>query len=161
MYAQSNACLDSFDDAPVLADDLAVVGDGILSLVGEAFVYEIKTDATHHIIDFFLSGLVRNEEIDTFVSELQQATQAFAGQEIKIKADLRAFSPASPEVAEKIKAVQEFGLQNGVKRVAEIVESDMVALQLNRVARESGTDKILRRFWEDESAREWLIHGDQ
>ena len=57
--------------------------------------------------------------------------------------------------------MQEFGLKNGVKRVAEIVESDIVALQLNRVARESGTDKILRRFWEEESAREWLIYGDR
>jgi hypothetical protein len=47
-----------------------------------------------------------------------------------------------------------------VKRVAEIVESDVVALQLNRVARGSGTDKILRRFWDEDSAREWLLHGD-
>jgi hypothetical protein len=123
-------------------------------------VYEIKTDAAHCIIEFFLTGLVRDAEIDQFIAELEQATKAFSGQEIKIKADLRAFSPASQEVAAKIKAVQEFGLQNGVKRVAEIVESDLVALQLNRVARESGTYKILRRFWEDESARDWLVHGD-
>ncbi len=124
-------------------------------------VYKIETDTEHTIVQFFLSGLVRNEEIDGFVTDLQNATLALAGKEIKIRADLRAFSPASPEVADKIRAVQEFGIQNGVKRVAEIVESDVVALQLNRVARESGTDKILRRFWEEESAREWLIHGDR
>lgn len=124
-------------------------------------MYEIKTDPADYIIEFFLAGLVRHTEIDQFVTELEQATKHFAGCDIKIKADLRAFSPASPDVAEKIKAVQQFGLQNGVKRVAEIVESDVVALQLNRVARESGTDKILRRFWEDDSARDWLIHGDR
>lgn len=124
-------------------------------------MYKIETDTEHTIVQFFLSGLVRNEEIDGFVTDLQNATLALAGKEIKIRADLRAFSPASPEVADKIRAVQEFGIQNGVKRVAEIVESDVVALQLNRVARESGTDKILRRFWEEESAREWLIHGDR
>lgn len=123
-------------------------------------MYEITTDKAHCIIEFFLTGLVRDQEIEQFVTDLQNATRAFAGQEIKIKADLRAFCPASPEVANKIKAVQEFGLKNGVKRVAEIVESDLVALQLNRVARESGTYKILRRFWEDESARDWLVHGD-
>jgi hypothetical protein len=123
-------------------------------------MHEIRTDAEHAIISFTLSGLVRDAEIDAFVAELRSATLALPGREIKIRADLRAFSPASPEVAAKIKAVQEFGLKNGVKRVAEIVESDIVALQLNRVARESGTDKILRRFWEEESAREWLIHGD-
>lgn len=124
-------------------------------------MYKINTDAAHSIIEFFLTGLVRDSEIDEFVSELEHATRAFSGKEIKIKADLRAFSPASQEVAAKIKAVQEFGLKNGVKRVAEIVESDIVALQLNRVARESGIDKILRRFWEDESARDWLVHGDR
>ena len=124
-------------------------------------MYEIKTDPADYIIEFFLAGLVRHTEIDQFVAELEQATKDFAGREIKIKADLRAFSPASPDVAEKIKAVQQFGLQNGVKRVAEIVESDVVALQLNRVARESGTYKILRRFWEDDSARDWLVHGDR
>ena len=161
MFAQPSTCPPSDGRSNLCDDPPTVVGDNILNLVGEAFVYEIKTDTTNHIIDFFLSGLVRNHEIDDFVTDLQQATQAFAGHEIKIKADLRAFSPASPEVADKIMAVQQFGLQNGVKRVAEIVESDIVALQLNRVARESGTDRILRRFWEDESAREWLIHGDR
>ncbi|PRQ07893.1 STAS/SEC14 domain-containing protein [Enhygromyxa salina] len=124
-------------------------------------MYEIKTDTAEHIIEFFLAGLVRHAEIDQFVTELERATRAFAGSEIKIKADLRAFSPASQDVANKIKAVQEFGLRHGVTRVAEIVESDIVALQLNRVARESGTHSILRRFWEDESALAWLVHGDR
>ena len=47
-----------------------------------------------------------------------------------------------------------------VTRIAEIVESDVVALQLNRVSRESGSDNILRRFWDTESALEWLVAGD-
>lgn len=126
-------------------------------------MYKVQIDDEHAIIDFFLSGLIRDEEIDAFVSELMEATQALAAakREIKIKADLRAFKPASSDVADKIRGVQEYGIKSGVTRVAEIVESDVVALQLNRVARESGTDKILRRFWEDESAVEWLIHGDR
>ena len=123
-------------------------------------MYEIKTDQQHCIIEFFLAGTVGDTEIDQFIHELSSATTTLAGQEIKIKADLRAFSPTSAQVAEKIRAVQRFGLENGVRRVAEIVESDAVAGQLNSVARQSGTDKILRRFWEDASARDWLVHGD-
>ncbi|NVB43049.1 glycosyltransferase [Pseudenhygromyxa sp. WMMC2535] len=123
-------------------------------------MYKINIDESHSIIEFYLAGLVRNAEIDDFIADLEKATRAFAGRNIKIKADLRAFSPASQDVADKIKAVQQFGIENGVQRVAEIVESDVVALQLNRVARESGTDKILRRFWEDESALYWLKYGD-
>jgi len=123
-------------------------------------MYKISVDRAHAIVAFVLDGLVRMDEMQSFVGELQIATLSVSGSDIKIKADVRTLRPASPEVAEMIRSVQEFGIKQGVKRVAEIVESDIVALQLNRVARESGTDKILRRFWEEESARDWLIHGD-
>ncbi len=124
-------------------------------------MFEIHLDEDHAIIDFVLEGVVREEEMELFVHMLRRATMELSGQEIKIKADLRALRPASPAVADMIRGVQEFGIRSGVKRVAEIVESDIVALQLNRVAHESGTDRILRRFWEEESARDWLIHGDR
>lgn len=123
-------------------------------------MYQVKTDKVHAIVEFILDGYVRVEEMQRFVEELKAATAALAGRDIKIKADLRTFRPASPEAAEMIRRVQEYGLQTGVVRVAEMVDSQIVALQLNRVARESGTDRILRRFWEEESAREWLLHGD-
>jgi hypothetical protein len=124
-------------------------------------VFEIKVDQTHSIVEFVLEGMVRMDEMHYFVRKLEEATLRLRGRDIKIKADLRALRPASPEVADMIRSVQEFGIRSGVQRVAEIVESDVIALQLNRVARESGTDRILRRFWEEDSAREWLIHGDR
>mgnify|MGYP001614902035 CR=1 FL=1 len=123
-------------------------------------VHEVKIDSGRAIIAFVLDGLIGVDEMGTFVQKLKAATVSLAGRQIKIKADVRTFQPASPEAAAMIRAVQEFGLKSGVKRVAEIVESQVVALQLNRVAAESGTDKILRRFWEEDSAQEWLVHGD-
>ncbi len=123
-------------------------------------MFEIKVDQPYAVVEFVLAGLVDVGEMDRFVRDLEKATLSLKGRAIKIKADVRALKPASPTVAEMIKEVQAFGIKSGVKRVAEIVESDLVALQLNRVAKESGTDKILRRFWDDDSAREWLIHGD-
>jgi hypothetical protein len=123
-------------------------------------MFEIKVDQTHAIVEFMLVGMVGVDEMRYFVRELQEATLDLNGREIKIMADLRALRPASPDVANMIRTVQEFGIRSGVKRVAEVVESDVVALQLNRVARESGTDKILRRFGDEDSAREWLAHGD-
>jgi hypothetical protein len=123
-------------------------------------VYQVTVNREHNIVEFVLDGLIRVDEMKEFVEALRKATTSLAGHDIKIKADLRSFKAASQEVAEMIRAVQEFGLKSGVKRVAEIVESEMVALQLNRVAKESGISKILRRFWEDDSASDWLIHGD-
>lgn len=123
-------------------------------------MYKVQIDEDHHIVSFFLEGLIKEAEMKRFVDELSEATLSLKGADIKIRADLRGFQPASEQVAEMIREVQEFGIKSGVKRVAEIVESQMVALQLNRVAKESGTDQILRRFWDEESAREWLINGD-
>lgn len=123
-------------------------------------MHRVHVNQEHAIVEFELGGVVRLPEMEEFIAKLRDATLSLQGREIKIRADLRAFQPSSPEVAEMIRQVQEFGIKSGVKRVAEIVESQVVALQLNRVARESGTEKILRRFWDEESAQEWLIHGD-
>jgi hypothetical protein len=124
-------------------------------------VFDIKVDRIHAIVEFVLEGRVRLEEMENFVSELRKACETVQGRDFTIKADVRGFRPMAPEVAEMIRAVQQFGIELGVKRVAEIIESDIVALQLNRVARESGTDKILRRFWDEDAAHEWLLHGDK
>lgn len=124
-------------------------------------MYRIDVDRQHAIIELVLDGLIRRDEMVTFVGELKAATLGLAGHEVKVKADMRTFRPSSPEVAELLRDVQQFGLQNGVMRVAEMVESQLAALQLNRVARESGTDKILRRFTDDAAARHWLIHGEE
>jgi hypothetical protein len=124
-------------------------------------VYRLDVDKENALIEFALDGLMRKDEMARFVEELRAATLGLAGQGIKLMADLRTFRPSSPEVAEMIRQVQEFGLQSGVKQVAELVESQVVALQLNPVARESGTDNILRRFADDQAARRWLLFGEE
>ena len=124
-------------------------------------MYRIDVDKQNTIIELVLDGLIRPEEMTKIVEELKAATLALAGREISIKADMRTFRPSAPQVAEMLREVQQFGIQNGVKRVAEMVESQLSALQLNRVARESGTDKILRRFADDQAAKRWLIFGEE
>jgi hypothetical protein len=123
-------------------------------------MFQIKLDKMNSVIDFVLDGIIQLDEMKQFAEQLRLATLTLAGTDIKIKADLRRFRPAAPGVADMIREVQEFGLTMGVKRVAEMVDSEVVALQLNRVARESGTHKILRRFVDAQEAREWLLHGD-
>ncbi|RKG65788.1 hypothetical protein [Corallococcus terminator] len=123
-------------------------------------MYRIDVNRAESIVSFALEGYIRLEEMQRFVVELKAATDTVAGQAIKIEADLRTFRPASPEAADLIRRVQEYGLRSGVTRVAELVQNEIVALQLNRVALGSGTDKILRRFWQESAARLWLLHGD-
>ena len=122
-------------------------------------MYSIEIDKQQALVAFSLDGVIRADEMMRFMKELMTATTSLAGSEMKVLVDVRTFRPASPEVAEMIRQMQENGLKDGVKRVAELVESQVVALQLNRVARESGTEKILRRFSDALEARDWLIHG--
>jgi hypothetical protein len=122
-------------------------------------VYSIEINKQHALVEFSLDGTIRADEMMRFMNELKAATVSLAGTEMKVLVDVRTFRPASPEVAEMIRQVQANGLKDGVKRVAELVDSQVVALQLNRVARESGTDKILRRFSDAREARDWLIDG--
>lgn len=123
-------------------------------------MYQIAPDSTHNILAFRLNGMVHMDEMEQFGRDLQQAALGLQGRPIMIQADVRGFKPAAPEVADMIRDLQEFGLRLGVVRIAEVVESDVVALQLNRVARESGSHRIVRRFWDDQAAREWLIDPD-
>lgn len=124
-------------------------------------MYRLDVDREQAIIELVLDGLIRQDEMSRFVEELRAATLGLVGRDIKIQADMRTFRASSPEVAEMLRDVQAFGLQNGVVRVAEMVDAPLAALQLNRVARESGTDKILRRFSDDAAARRWLLHGEE
>jgi hypothetical protein len=123
-------------------------------------MFQVKIDKTHSIIEINLDGIIQMDEMVQFVEQLKSATLSLKGAQIKIKADMRRFKPSSPAVADMIRQVQEFGISNGVIRVAEMVESEILALQLNRVARESGTHKILHRFADEGEAREWLVHGE-
>jgi hypothetical protein len=123
-------------------------------------MFQVKIDKANSIIELNLEGIIQMDEMTQFVDQLRVATLSLKGAQIKIKADLRRFKPSSPAVADMIRQVQEFGLSNGVIRVAEMVESEILALQLNRVARESGTHKILHRFADEAEAREWLVTGE-
>ncbi len=123
-------------------------------------MYQIQVDKVHTVIELVLDGYIPVEEMQRLAEEMGQIVMSFKGRDIKLKVDARTFKPASPEAVEILRKVQEQGLQAGVKRVAELVESQIVALQLNRVARESGADRILRRFWDDGAARQWLTHGE-
>jgi hypothetical protein len=123
-------------------------------------VYRIDIDREHAIISFVLDGSIRPEEMKQFFEGMKEAAATLSGREIKVKSDLRTFKPLSQESVETAREMQQLGMQLGVIRVAELVASPTAALQLNRVARESGADKIMRRFSDEAEARAWLIHGD-
>lgn len=123
-------------------------------------MFDIKVDPAHAIIEFIVEGPVGADDVRIVEARLQEAKQKLPGRDLKLKADIRGREHAGPAVGQMVRALHAFASRSGVMRLAELVESDVVAAELSRAAKEMGTEKILRRFWEDESAHEWLLYGD-
>ncbi len=113
------------------------------------------------LVEVTLDGTVREDEMRQFVERAVAEVRSLAQQapSIRVLANLRQLRATSPEAAEILRQGQEAALQLGMKRIAELVSSEITALQLNRIARASGMERILRRFQDEESARRWLLEG--
>jgi len=123
-------------------------------------MYRMDVDKQNALIDLVLEGLIRQEEMLKLAGDLKSTIRKLSGRRIKVKADMRSLRASSPEVAEMFGEVQRYAVEHGVMRMAELVNSSLVALQLNRVERASGAAKIVRRFGDDQTALQWLLHGD-
>ncbi|HEX5749221.1 MAG TPA: STAS/SEC14 domain-containing protein [Archangium sp.] len=109
-----------------------------------------------------LEGSIRAEEMQQFVEQAVSAVKSLAegGRIVRALADLRHLKTTSPEAAELLRQGQEAAMRAGMRRIAEVVGSELTALQLNRIARGSGMDRILRRFPGEPEARSWLLAAD-
>lgn len=123
-------------------------------------MFDIRVDPTHAIIEFIVDGPVDEGDAAELLHKLEAALAGLSERDVRIKADIRGRDHTTALIGPMVRTLHSFAKRSGVQRLAEIVESDVVAGELNRAAKEIGTDKILRRFWEDDSAREWLIYGD-
>jgi hypothetical protein len=103
-----------------------------------------------------VEGEVTVEEIDELIRETATKAKLFGGKPFGILVDLRAMLPSSAAATERIKAHQTQLMKLGLRKSAEIVSSPATALQLNRVARESGMAPMLQRFTHLDAARKWL-----
>ncbi len=111
-----------------------------------------------------LEGTVREDEMRQFVEQAVAAVRDLAreGKGVRALSDLRQFRTTSPEATEILRQGQATAMQAGMRRIAELVSSELAILQLNRIARASGMERILRRFNDEAEARRWLLEdGDQ
>lgn len=113
-------------------------------------MFDIRVDPTHAIIEFIVDGPVEEGDAAELLPKLEAARSGLSGNDLRIKADIRGRDHATNIIGPMVRTLHSFAKQAGVQRLAEIVESDIVAGELNRAAKDLGTDKILRRFWEDD-----------
>lgn len=120
-------------------------------------MFQVKVDRIKALVELSLEGRIEVDEIRSCAAELDDVLATLQGREIRLLVDLRGLKPVAPEVAEVLRRFQERALDIGLARFAEVVDSELLALQLGRIARESGVDRVTRRFTTAADAREWLL----
>ncbi|HTN90072.1 MAG TPA: STAS/SEC14 domain-containing protein [Sorangium sp.] len=123
-------------------------------------MYQLKIDRINAVIEVTLKGVVRAEEAQAYAAEYKKALGSLYGRRIRVLVDFRGFSIASEQATELLRDTGATSAAMGVIRTAELVQSDLAALQAGRIARESGTAEIVRVFKDEGAARAWLF-GDR
>jgi len=113
-------------------------------------------------LEISLEGSIRPDEMHQFVAQAVGAVRELAqqGQGVRALADLRQFRATSPEATDILRQGQETAMRAGLVRIAELISGELATLQLNRIARASGMERILRRFQDEQEARRWLLEGN-
>jgi hypothetical protein len=122
-------------------------------------LFQVKVDRSNTLVEVSLEGSMRPDEMHQFVAQAVAAVRELAqqGRGVRSLADLRNFRATSPEATEILRQGQEEAMRAGLVRIAELRASELAALQLNRIARGSGMERILRRFEDEAEARRWLL----
>ncbi|WP_437671657.1 STAS/SEC14 domain-containing protein [Sorangium sp. So ce131] len=120
-------------------------------------MYQIKIDKINALVEVTLQGVLRTEEAQAYAADYGKALRSLYGRKVRILADLRGFSIASEEATELLRELDATSAEMGVIRIAELVQSDLAALQANRIAREAGIGDRLKIFKDAAAARAWLL----
>ena len=119
-------------------------------------IIKFEAEPKNLLFTLTVDGVVTVEELDQLIHDTGVKAKLFGGQSFGILVDLRTMRPSSAAATEKIKAHQTQLMKLGLRKSAEVVSSAATALQLNRVARESGMAPMLQRFTDFDAARKWL-----
>ncbi|WNG17078.1 STAS/SEC14 domain-containing protein [Cystobacter fuscus] len=126
-------------------------------------MFRIRVDEAQALVELQLEGIIREDEMRQFIAESLAATQTLTaqGRYIRVLSDMRLLKAASPEAAEILRQGQQTAIEAGMRRLAQLVDSELTALQLNRIARASGMYRMMRRFQDEQEARRWLMSDEE
>lgn len=123
-------------------------------------MFSVEVDPVHSVIAVTREGFFSLDEMQQSVDAVRVAVANFRGAKFRLLADFRAFKPANAAVAEKLAEILAHTYRSGAERVAHVVSSSVMLLQIRRLAKETGIANIARQFDDREAALRWLITGD-
>jgi hypothetical protein len=122
-------------------------------------MFTVEIDHINSIVTVVREGFFTLEEMEQSTRAVRDAVIRLNASPYRLLADFRNFRPATPEVAEKLREILRYVSNTGAERVAHLVSSRVVLLQIRRLAKETGIATVARQFEDEESARQWLISG--
>ena len=117
-------------------------------------MYTLHVFADRALVKCSLRGRIDADELRLFTRELSDVLAA-GGVVTNVFFDLCHFNPATREVDQLLEDLRGRASDDGW-RIAELVDNQLMAAQLNRLAAEQHRDERLQRFWEEGPALVWL-----
>jgi hypothetical protein len=121
-------------------------------------MFNVETDPQTSIIKVVREGFFTLAEMQQSVEAVRAAIDAFGGERFRLLADFRAFKPATPEVAAKLSEILMYTAK--AERIAHLLASSVMLLQIRRLAKEAGITSIARQFDNEEAAMRWLLYAE-
>lgn len=119
-------------------------------------MYSLRLYHDDGLVKVTLAGEIPEEQLEVFGRDLEQSVLAGDRPLRAVLVDQTNAEPLDPVLTALLTSQQTQLLQMSQVKIAQVVGSELVAHQLDRVAESLETDGRLRYFWESGSALAWL-----
>ncbi|MFH2007202.1 MAG: STAS/SEC14 domain-containing protein [bacterium] len=119
-------------------------------------MYCLKVFRKDGLVKLAVHGDVSEEEMQALGRDLERELLTPDRSNRRVLADLRRTKPLTSDVAAVLRVIEEHSIDTGGARIAEVVQSQLVAAQLEQVTGSAGLGEHIRHFCELEPALAWL-----
>lgn len=119
-------------------------------------MYSIRRYHDDGLVKVTLAGTFPEEQLEVFGRDLEQSVLAGDQPLRAVLVDQTQAEPLDPVLTARLTSQHTQLLQVSQVKIAQVVGSELVAHQLDRVAESLQTDGRLRYFWESVAALAWL-----
>jgi serine/threonine-protein kinase len=121
--------------------------------------FRVALDSRHKLCFLKVWGSWIEDDGKAYVAYFRQQLAPFVGSDFDIVADISEFPVQRPEVNVQIQETMRHAGASGMKRAANIVNSAMTRLQIERLSRETGLP-VFSFFTSVEAGVKWLRPDD-
>ena len=123
-------------------------------------MYCLKLYRAAGLAKIVMAGDVLEDEMLAIGRDLERTLLTEPGTVAGLLIDLQQAKPPTANVSTILRELEERTFETTTVRIAELVESELIAGQLGRVAESTSGGERLKHFWQLEPALAWLAEPD-